>query len=148
MDLLGVLLHKAEPSSARVVLHEGIRRCIALRKIERFFEQNEQFFRIKAARAGQDDVVGYIVPLLVAKQTLAGNAADALFGAEDRQCQRIPFKKIGWGIPLLLLSGAAMGFNWILLFEAYKYTSVSAATLSYYFAPIIVTVVCPFLFRS
>ena len=42
----------------------------------------------------------------------------------------------------------AMGFNWILLFEAYKYTSVSAATLSYYFAPIIVTVVCPFLFHE
>ena len=42
----------------------------------------------------------------------------------------------------------AMGFNWILLFEAYKYTSVSAATLSYYFAPIIVTIVCPFLFHE
>ena len=51
-------------------------------------------------------------------------------------------------IPLLLISGVAMGFNWILLFEAYKYTSVSAATLSYYFAPIIVTVVCPFLFHE
>lgn len=49
---------------------------------------------------------------------------------------------------LLLLSGMAMGFNWILLFEAYKYTSVSAATLSYYFAPIIVTIACPFLFRE
>ena len=51
-------------------------------------------------------------------------------------------------LPLLLFSGMAMGFNWILLFEAYKYTSVSAATLSYYFAPIIVTVVCPFLFHE
>ena len=49
-------------------------------------------------------------------------------------------------LPLLLLSGAAMGINWILLFQAYRYTSVSAATLSYYFAPIIVTVVSPFLF--
>lgn len=49
---------------------------------------------------------------------------------------------------LLLFSGMAMGFNWILLFEAYKYTSVSAATLSYYFAPIIVTIVCPFFFHE
>ena len=49
---------------------------------------------------------------------------------------------------LLLLSGAAMGFNWILLFEAYKYTTVSIATLSYYFAPIIVTALCPVLFRE
>jgi drug/metabolite transporter (DMT)-like permease len=28
--------------------------------------------------------------------------------------------------------------DWILLFEAYKYTTVSVATLSYYFAPVIV----------
>ena len=47
---------------------------------------------------------------------------------------------------LLLLSGMAMGINWILLFEAYKYTTVSTATLSYYFAPVLVTAVCPFLF--
>ena len=51
-------------------------------------------------------------------------------------------------LPLLLLSGAAMGFNWILLFEAYKYTTVSVATLSYYFAPVIVTVACPLLFKE
>jgi len=62
--------------------------------------------------------------------------------------QKIPFGKIKKEIPLLLLSGMAMGINWILLFEAYKYTTVSAATLSYYFAPVIVTLVCPFLFRE
>lgn len=49
---------------------------------------------------------------------------------------------------LLVLSGAAMGFNWILLFEAYKYTTVSVATLSYYFAPVIVMVVSPMLFKE
>lgn len=49
---------------------------------------------------------------------------------------------------VLLLSGAAMGVNWILLFEAYRYTTVSAATLSYYFAPVIITVLCPFLFHE
>ena len=41
-----------------------------------------------------------------------------------------------------------MGINWILLFQAYKYTTVSVATLSYYFAPVIVTVVCPVLFHE
>ena len=41
-----------------------------------------------------------------------------------------------------------MGINWILLFEAYKHTTISIATLSYYFAPVIVTVACPFLFRE
>lgn len=62
--------------------------------------------------------------------------------------QKIPFANIKNEIPLLLFSGMAMGINWILLFEAYKYTTVSAATLSYYFAPVIVTVVCPFLFKE
>lgn len=62
--------------------------------------------------------------------------------------QKIPFANIKKEIPLLLASGVAMGINWILLFEAYKYTTVSVATLSYYFAPVIVTVVCPILFKE
>lgn len=62
--------------------------------------------------------------------------------------QKIPFEKMKKEVPLLLLSGIAMGINWILLFEAYKYTTVSIATLSYYFAPVIVTVVCPILFHE
>lgn len=62
--------------------------------------------------------------------------------------QKIPFAKIKAEVPFLLASGAAMGINWILLFEAYKYTTVSAATLSYYFAPVIVTVASPVLFHE
>ena len=63
-------------------------------------------------------------------------------------CQPIPVSKIRRELPLLLLSGVAVGINWILLFEAYKYTTVSLATLSYYFAPVIVTAVCPVLFHE
>lgn len=62
--------------------------------------------------------------------------------------QKITFAAIKKELPLLLLSGVAMGFNWILLFEAYKYTTVSVATLSYYFAPVIVTVACPIFFKE
>ena len=62
--------------------------------------------------------------------------------------QKIPFREIKKELLLLLFSGMAMGFNWILLFEAYKYTTVSVATLSYYFAPVIVTAICPILFRE
>ena len=62
--------------------------------------------------------------------------------------QKIPFGKIKKELPLLLFSGCAMGFNWILLFQAYKYTTVSVATLSYYFAPVIVTLACPILFKE
>ena len=62
--------------------------------------------------------------------------------------QGISIKTIKKEIVLLLLSGAAMGINWILLFEAYKYTTVSVATLSYYFAPVIVMAVCPIIFKE
>lgn len=48
----------------------------------------------------------------------------------------------------LFLSGAFLGMNWILLFEAYRYTSVATATLCYYLAPIIVIVAAPFLFKE
>lgn len=61
---------------------------------------------------------------------------------------KIPFDGMKKEVPLLLASGVAMGINWILLFEAYKYTTVSVATLSYYFAPVIVTMVCPLLFKE
>lgn len=53
----------------------------------------------------------------------------------------------GEWIPMLL-SGVAMGFNWVFLFEAYRYTTVSVATLSYYFAPVIVIVLSPLLFHE
>lgn len=62
--------------------------------------------------------------------------------------KRIVFKNIMSELPLILVSGAAMGVNWILLFESYRFTSVSIATLSYYFAPVIVTAVSPFLFHE
>ena len=62
--------------------------------------------------------------------------------------QSLPVKQVKKELLLLLLSGGALGINWILLFEAYKYTTVSVATLSYYFAPIIVMAVCPLLFKE
>ena len=62
--------------------------------------------------------------------------------------QPIPFRHIRQELPLLLLSGIAVGVNWLLLFQAYQYTSVSIATLSYYFAPVLVTIACPILFRE
>jgi len=45
----------------------------------------------------------------------------------------------------LVCSGAMIGFNWILLFEAYRYTTVATATLCYYLAPTIVMLVSPLL---
>ncbi|MBH1940194.1 DMT family transporter [Mobilitalea sibirica] len=49
---------------------------------------------------------------------------------------------------LLLAAGAAIGFNWIFLFEAYRYTTISNATLSYYFAPVFVAFMAPFILKE
>ena len=50
--------------------------------------------------------------------------------------------------PLLLISGICMGFNWLFLFEAYKHTTVSIATVAYYCAPVIVMLMTPLLFKE
>lgn len=51
-------------------------------------------------------------------------------------------------LPLLILSGAMIGFNWILLFEAYNHTTVALATLCYYMAPVFVTLASAVLFQE
>ena len=48
----------------------------------------------------------------------------------------------------LAVTGAVMGVNWILLFEAYNYTTVAVATLCYYMQPTIVMLLSPLLFRE
>lgn len=51
-------------------------------------------------------------------------------------------------IGMLFCSGAALAFNWILLFEAYRYTSVAVSTLCYYFAPTLVVILSVAVFRE
>lgn len=48
----------------------------------------------------------------------------------------------------LALTGAVMGINWILLFEAFNHTTVAIATLCYYMQPTIVILLSPVLFRE
>lgn len=59
---------------------------------------------------------------------------------------RISRRSVKNNIAALIASGAVLGINWILLFEAYSYTSVATATLAYYMAPVIVILVSPVLF--
>lgn len=62
--------------------------------------------------------------------------------------QKLSMKSIRQNLILLIISGAAIGFNWILLFEAYKYTTVPKATLSYYFAPVFVMFLSPIVLKE
>ncbi len=48
----------------------------------------------------------------------------------------------------LLLSGALIGFNWILLFEAYRHTTVAIAELCYNMAPLFILVAAPFILHE
>ena len=60
----------------------------------------------------------------------------------------IRFRTTKKNIVLLCLSGGALGFNWMFLFEAYRYTTISNATISYYFAPIFVMILAPFILKE
>lgn len=57
--------------------------------------------------------------------------------------QKVDFDAIRKNFVWIFVSGAFIGFNWILLFEAYRYTTVAVATLCYYMAPVIVILLSP-----
>ena len=48
----------------------------------------------------------------------------------------------------LLLGGAALGLNWVALFEAYRLLNVSLATLIYYVGPMLILLLSPILFHE
>lgn len=61
---------------------------------------------------------------------------------------RLSLSAIRSNLLWLCLSGTFLGFNWILLFESYRYTSVAVSTLCYYMAPILVICVSPFVLKE
>ena len=48
----------------------------------------------------------------------------------------------------MVLNGALIGINWILLFEAFNNTTIAKATLAYYMQPTIVLLLSPLVFRE
>ncbi|MBE7003787.1 MAG: DMT family transporter [Ruminococcaceae bacterium] len=48
----------------------------------------------------------------------------------------------------LCISGVLIAVNWILLFEAYRFTTVATATLCYYMAPVFTILAAPFVLRE
>ena len=83
---------------------------------------------------------------IAAVRGVVGTLFLILFMAITRK--KINFSDIRSKALLLFVSGAAIGVNWILLFEAYRYTSVSKATLCYYLAPVFVMLASPFLLKE
>lgn len=62
--------------------------------------------------------------------------------------KKLSLKAIKANLVLLVVSGAFIGANWILLFEAYRYTSVATATLCYYLAPVFVILTAPLILKE
>lgn len=62
--------------------------------------------------------------------------------------KRPDLKAIKDNLWLLVISGAFIGANWILLFESYRYTTVATATLCYYMAPVFVAVASPLVLKA
>ena len=58
------------------------------------------------------------------------------------------FAAIKRNLLILLLSGAVLGINWVLLFEAINYSGVATATLCYYLAPILILLVAPIVLKE
>lgn len=59
-------------------------------------------------------------------------------------------KKFNWQaikqhLTILVISGVAIGTNWILLFESYRHTTVATATVCYYLAPLLLLIATAFL---
>lgn len=62
--------------------------------------------------------------------------------------KRLDRAAIRASLPRLCIGGACLGINWILLFEAYNYTSVATATLCYYLAPMFIILLSPLLLKE
>ena len=93
---------------------------------------------------GTIGIVRYYIPMPAAAvaclRGVIGVAFLLLFMALTRK--KIDFKAIGKNALLLCVSGAAIGFNWVLLFEGYRY-SIPVATVCYYMAPVLMILASP-----
>jgi len=62
--------------------------------------------------------------------------------------QRSNLSMVKKNIVPIIVSGAALAFNWIFLFKAYQTTTIPVATVCYNLAPIFVLIISPILLRE
>lgn len=62
--------------------------------------------------------------------------------------EKFILKDIKANIKVLAATGISLGLGWALLFQGYKYTTISNATLAYYIAPIIIIIMSAILFKE
>lgn len=62
--------------------------------------------------------------------------------------RRLSARHIKQNLFKLFISGAFLGINWILLFEAFEFTDVSVATLCYYMAPVFTVIMSAVILKE
>ena len=88
------------------------------------------------------------IPFPSSVVALARSAIGLLFLLLLRAVRHEPIKRaaVRKNLVKLLILGTMLGFNWIFLFEAYNHTSVAAATMCYYMAPVFIILLSPAVF--
>lgn len=79
-------------------------------------------------------------------RALIGSVFIGIFMLVTRR--KVDGKAIRKNLKLLIPSGIAMGFNWICLFESYRYAGIPVGTLCYYMAPVILVFISPFILKE
>lgn len=64
------------------------------------------------------------------------------------QRKKFSWQKIKSSALILFITGIALGGNWIFLYQAYEYTTLTNATLGYYFAPVFVMLLSPIILKE
>ncbi len=87
------------------------------------------------------------IPLPAATVALCRGVLGLLFllGVMAVTGKRIQWQALKKKLWVLLLSGGAIGLNWVFLFESYNHTTVATATICYYLAPVFLVLASPLL---
>ena len=90
--------------------------------------------------------IGFPSSFIAFARALIGSVFIAGFMLVSRH--KVDREAVKKNLKILIPSGIAIGFNWIALFEAYRFTGVAVGTLCYYMAPVILIIVSPFLLKE
>lgn len=62
--------------------------------------------------------------------------------------QKLSWRRVKKNATALFFASIALSGNWIFLFQSYKETTITNAALSYYFAPVLVIMLSPFVLKE
>lgn len=90
--------------------------------------------------------IGFPSSFIALARAFIGSVFIAVFMLVSRH--EVDWPAVKKNLKILVPSGIAIGFNWIALFEAYRFTGVAVGTLCYYMAPVILIMVSPILLKE